>query len=96
MNAPDGKVMSVGIRELKNRLSHYLGKVKAGDRIAVTDRGEIVAYVLPAGADPGLLGLLRLVREDRASWNGGKPAGLPRPESAKGKSVSAVVIEDRR
>lgn len=34
---------SVGIRELKNNLSRYLRKVEAGERIAVTDRGRVVA-----------------------------------------------------
>jgi antitoxin (DNA-binding transcriptional repressor) of toxin-antitoxin stability system len=34
---------SVGIRELKNNLSRYLKKVEAGERIAITDRGRVVA-----------------------------------------------------
>ncbi|MFN2602298.1 MAG: type II toxin-antitoxin system Phd/YefM family antitoxin [Gemmatimonadaceae bacterium] len=36
-------MISVGIRELKNNLSRYLKKVKAGQRIAITDRGRVVA-----------------------------------------------------
>lgn len=88
--------MTVGIRELKNRLSHYLDKVKAGGRIAVTDRGAVVAYVVPAGTDPALESLLRLVREDRASWEGGKPEGVASPAEVRGKAVSAIVVEERR
>lgn len=34
---------SVGIRELKNNLSRYLRKVEAGERVAVTDRGRVIA-----------------------------------------------------
>lgn len=37
----------VGIRELKNRLSHYVRRAKAGDEIQVTDRGEPVAELVP-------------------------------------------------
>jgi len=88
--------MTVGIRELKNRLSHYIDQVRAGDRVTVTDRGTIVAYVIPAGADPAVESLLRLVREDRAAWEGGKPDGSPSPSAVKGKAVSEIVVEERR
>lgn len=37
----------VGLRELKNRLSHYVRQVRAGHEIQVTDRGEVVAELLP-------------------------------------------------
>jgi len=35
----------VGIRDLKNRLAYYLGKVKKGNNIIVTDRGMPVAII---------------------------------------------------
>ncbi len=41
---------TVGIRELKNRLSEYLRRVRAGQGFTVTDRGEVVAELLPARA----------------------------------------------
>jgi len=34
---------AVGVRELKNRLSAYLGEVAAGEVVLVTDRGRVVA-----------------------------------------------------
>ncbi len=37
----------VGLRELKNRLSHYVRVVQRGEEIQVTDRGEPVAELLP-------------------------------------------------
>lgn len=40
---------AVGIRELKNRLSHYVRLVKAGESVLVTDRGEVVAELGPPG-----------------------------------------------
>jgi prevent-host-death family protein len=88
--------MTVGIRELKNRLSHYLDKVRAGERLAVTDRGTVVAYVVPAAAASEIEGLVRLVREDRASWGGGKPTGSASPADIRGKAASKIVIEERR
>ena len=38
---------SVGIRDLKNNLSHYVRQVMAGTRITVTDRGRVVAELIP-------------------------------------------------
>ena len=37
----------VGLRELKNRLGVYIAKVRAGETVVVTDRGEIVAEISP-------------------------------------------------
>src|SRR5256885_16719566 len=37
----------VGLRELKNHLSRYVRQVRAGHDIQVTDRGGVVAKLLP-------------------------------------------------
>ena len=39
---------SVGIRELKNRLSEFIRIVQTGERVMVTDRGRIVAELREA------------------------------------------------
>ena len=38
---------TVGSRELKNRLGRYLGLVRRGETIIVTDRGKTVAHLIP-------------------------------------------------
>lgn len=38
---------SVGIKELKARLSEYIRLVKAGDTVLVTERDEVVAELRP-------------------------------------------------
>ena len=88
--------MAVGIRELKNNLSQYLDKVKKGDSLAITDRGTIIAFILPAEKSPDYEELIRMVREDKAAWRGGKPAGSLKPVEATGKPVSEIVVEERR
>jgi prevent-host-death family protein len=59
---------TVGIRELKNHLSAYVRRVEAGDIVIVTDRGRVVAELVPPGwetrAPRVQLGLLELVRRD--------------------------------
>lgn len=44
---------AVGIRELKNRLSEYVRMVRSGERVLVTDRGEVVAELRPPGSPAG-------------------------------------------
>jgi antitoxin (DNA-binding transcriptional repressor) of toxin-antitoxin stability system len=57
---------SVGIRELKNRLSEYVREVRGGEEILVTDRGKVVAELRPptppearTSVHPGLAALAR-------------------------------------
>ena len=38
---------ATGIRELKNNLSHYVRRIEAGERIAVTAHGRVVAELGP-------------------------------------------------
>jgi antitoxin (DNA-binding transcriptional repressor) of toxin-antitoxin stability system len=57
---------TVGIRDLKNRLSEYVREVRSGEEILVTDRGHVVAELRPppppgarASVHPGLATLAR-------------------------------------
>jgi prevent-host-death family protein len=43
---------SAGIRELKDNLSHYVRRIEAGERIAVTAHGRVVAELSPPSS-PG-------------------------------------------
>ena len=45
-------MLAVGIRELKNRLSEYLNRVKTGERVMITDRGRPVAVISPPPCHP--------------------------------------------
>ena len=42
---------SVGVADLKARLSEYLKRVKTGEEVLVTDRGRPVARLVPVGAE---------------------------------------------
>lgn len=52
--------MEVGVRELKARLSEYLGRAQRGEVITVTDRGRAKAVLGPV---PGRADLERGVSE---------------------------------
>lgn len=43
---------TVGLRELKARLSFYIRQVRSGRHVLVTHRGEIVAELSPPGESP--------------------------------------------
>ena len=48
---------SVGLRELKNRLSQYVRQVRRGEGFLVTDRGEVVAELTPPAGGRAPYGL---------------------------------------
>jgi antitoxin (DNA-binding transcriptional repressor) of toxin-antitoxin stability system len=43
---------TVGLRELKNRLSEYIRQVRSGQAVVITDRGRVVAELRPSGQVP--------------------------------------------
>lgn len=89
----------VSVRELKNRLTHYLRRLELGERFTVTRRGKPVATITPIVEEDRLRRkLLELRERGIISWSGGKPQGLPRPVKLKGKgpTISEMVLEDRR
>jgi prevent-host-death family protein len=90
-------MLTVGVRELRNKLSQYLKRVREGERIEVTDRGEVVALLIPAPNGSELKSaILAMVEEGIASWSGGKPRGLNPPMKIPGRPLSEIVLEDRR
>jgi prevent-host-death family protein len=43
-------MLTAGIRELKDNLSRYIRRIEAGERIAITAHGRVVAELVPPGA----------------------------------------------
>ena len=41
---------SAGIRELKDNLNRYIRRIEAGERIAITANGRVVAELVPPGS----------------------------------------------
>lgn len=87
---------AAGVRELKNKLSYYLREVKKGEKVLITEREKVIATIVPVDWADEDEGLLSLVREGFAVWRGGKPSGSSHPIKIGGKTVSEIVLEDRR
>ncbi len=93
---------TVGIRELKNRLSEYLREVRAGESVLVTDRGEVVAEFSPPGQgqiDASVpAGLRALARRGLATLGSPGDAGLYQalPRKHPGKRSAAQLLDEER
>jgi prevent-host-death family protein len=85
--------LSVGIKDLKTRLSEYVGRTREGERFLVTDRGEPVAELIPLS--PERQALAKLAEQGAVEWQGGKPKGL-RGVVVRGEPVSETILRDRR
>jgi antitoxin (DNA-binding transcriptional repressor) of toxin-antitoxin stability system len=95
-------MLTIGIRELKNRLSEVMRAVKAGEHVLVTDRGTVVAELAPPGrhrADPGIPpGLARLAERGVARLGAPNDPGLYRglpPLRKKPASVRRLLDDER-
>ena len=93
----------VGVRELKDRLSHYLRTVRQGQIIEVTVRGKPVARLVPAhprgeASVPEKIEqrMWELVAEGFLTWNGER-FQIPEPAAVnRGPGLlSDLVVEDR-
>ena len=87
---------AVGVRDLKNRLSHHLKRVRAGARLTVTERGKPIATLAPVPVKDDLAWLHEMVARGEVIWSGGKPKGSKNPPRLKGSPMSDAVLEDRR
>ncbi len=86
-------MISVGVRELKAKLSSYIGIARGGEEVVVTSRGREVAVLVPVTKER--LALRRLSEEGKARISKGKPKGALGVK-AKGKPVADTVLESRR
>ncbi len=84
---------TVGIKQLKAHLSHYVRKAQRGERVIITERGKEVAELVPLSAERE--GVLLLSSQGTLKWSGGKPAGLG-GVAVRGKPLSETVLEERR
>jgi prevent-host-death family protein len=95
-------MQTIGIRELKSRLSEVVRSVKAGAHVLVTDRGIVVAELVPPGrprATPGVPpGLARLAERGLARLGAPNDPSVYRdlaPLSRRPASVARLLDDER-
>lgn len=84
----------MGVRELRQNLSAYLDRVKAGEAFVVNERGTEVARLTPSGANRGALA--RLIAEREATIpQGTLTANLGPRHRVNGISSEYVLAQQR-
>jgi prevent-host-death family protein len=91
--APQGQPIEVGVRDLRDHLSSWLERVKAGDEVLVTERGRPVARLMPA---TGRARLDLLIEQGVVTPAKRPRRSLPPPTiRLRGITVEELVAENR-
>jgi prevent-host-death family protein len=93
---------AAGIRELKDNLSEYVRRAEAGERVAVTAHGRVVAMLVPA--DEASRGRCRTRLEEMIADGTARPPledgdpldGWPKMEVRLPKGTAAALIDADR
>ncbi len=85
---------TVGIKELKTKLSKYMNVVRNGNSILIKDHAEEVALITPLSTE--YLTIRNMMRYGKAQWSFEKPKGLAARIKVVGEPISATVLEERK
>lgn len=87
--------ITVGIRELKARLSSYVRQAKSGASVVITERGTPVARIVPIGRSLESR-MEDLVEAGLITWSGKKLSRIAPVARTQGEqTVADLLLEDR-
>ncbi len=91
---------TVGVRELKNRLTHYLRRTKQGEEVIITERGKPIAVIQPIQSAAPVTSLqarlAKLAAQGLIALPAHKPLKKVRMVRVSGRPISRTILEDRR
>jgi len=91
---------TVGIRELKNRLTQYLRRTKQGEEVIITERGKPIALIQPIRSVEHPVSLeaqlAKLAAQGFVTLPTQKPLKRVRLAKVSGQPISKTILEDRR
>ena len=91
---------AVGVRELKNRLTHYLRRVVRGEEVIVTERGKPIALLQSIQAASPTTSrearLAGLAARGLITLPARRPLRTVRTVKVSGRPMSETILEDRR
>ena len=85
----------IGIRELRQHASRYVAMAKAGMRVPVTDRGKLVAYLVPAESGGTFLDRMRAAGQVRPAIGNLLDMMPPPPTPPGAKTLTETLLEMR-
>jgi prevent-host-death family protein len=84
----------VGVRELRQNLSVYLDRVKAGETLEVTEHGQPVGILAPLPPRPVSI-IDQMIADGRITPATGDHRALPPPPKIPGRPLSEILQEMR-
>jgi prevent-host-death family protein len=91
---------TVGVKELKNRLTQYLRRTKQGEEVIITERGKPIALIqsIQSAEHPVSLEarLAKLAAQGFVTLPTRKPLQRVRLAKVSGPPISKTILEDRR
>jgi prevent-host-death family protein len=100
MATKEGAMSAVGVKELKNRLTHYLRRTKAGEEVIVTERGKPIALLQPIQSATNVRSLetrlAQLEAQGLLTAPQRKPLKRVRRVKVGGPPLSTIILADRR
>ncbi|MHB8674391.1 MAG: type II toxin-antitoxin system Phd/YefM family antitoxin [Candidatus Limnocylindrales bacterium] len=94
MSDNGGPLARVGVRELRQNLSVYLDRVKAGESLEVTEHGVPVARLEPRRPEPHSV-LDQMIADGRVTPATMNHRDLPPPPKIPGRPISEILQEMR-
>ncbi|SEL95366.1 prevent-host-death family protein [Blastococcus sp. DSM 46786] len=85
-------MLRIGVRELRQNASKYLARVKAGETVEITERGALVARLVPPHQGDAARDRLIAAGKLRPA---AAPRRLPAPLVVEGPSATDVLDELR-
>lgn len=90
-----GMTVRVGVRELRDRLSGYLERARAGEQIEITDRGRPIAMLVPLPESRATIAELIAAGELRLAERTWRP-GAPRVSIPAGALPPSAHVKEMR
>ncbi len=90
---------TVGVRELKNRLTHFLRRTRDGEEVVITERGRPIAVIQPIHGVREVVTLeaklAQLAAQGLLTLPSGSPKARLRRARVRGRPVAETILEDR-
>ena len=87
--------IETGIHDLKAKLSAYMGRVKEGETILITDRGKPIGRIVPVGLTTHDQ-LNALIDAELISWNNQQLAPItPVAHTRADHSMAELLLDNR-
>lgn len=94
----DAMTEQVGVRELRDRISSYLERARAGEQIEITDRGRPIAMLVPLPESRMILAELVAAGKVRPAERAWRPGArrMPVPPGARPPSEHLRELREDR